>query len=104
MPTQRLATVASGEQGGCWVEVDFGNNDQATLARWMNNLDRPVRAIVILPNGKQVFDGTIDASGGTDPTRVPPSGTFPLEGADRFNVTQQSPSVNLSPWSTPASP
>lgn len=99
-----MSTVFEGENGGCWVEVDFLANDQATLARWENNLNRPVRFRVILPNGKVVADGTMNAVGEDVLGRIPASGTFALEGADRFNVTQQSPAVNLAPWSTPTVP
>lgn len=101
--TMRLASV---ENDGCWVEVDYNDqNSQSLLARWANNIDRPVRGWVILPNGKTVFDGVIAAAGAAPgPGQIAASGTFALNGADRFNVQTQTPTVNLAAWATPTSP
>lgn len=97
--------LASAENDGCWVEADYNDqNSQAFLARWGNTLSKPIRAFVILPNGKTVFNGTMNAAGQADAGRLPPSGTFALDGADRFNVNTQTPSVNLAPWPNPTSP
>lgn len=95
MATQTWRMSQAGD-GLCWVEVDYNDtNDQATLARWNNGMDRPVNCKVTLPNGKVVFDDTL---------AIGASGTFTLSGGDRFNITTQSPAVNLAPWATPTSP